>query len=360
MRAFLPEARHHLKIVISRTPSNTWLMNNLKHRQCAWLKLLLPAYIIAAMISASASAGTWSFVVAGDGRTDPNSLFTSPDPTGINTRAFTNLLCAINQSSPRPEFMLFTGDLINGADPRIHDSVAQQLEAWKGLVSKWTPNLMVLPVRGNHETDGDTDGKAWLTAFRSDLDRNGLAYFPGEEGFSYCYFPPQHSNVVVIALDQYQPAHVHRVNLVALENALKRAKARHVDHIFVFAHEMAFTCAGHPDGENMAAFPKERDRFLELLESYGCKYFFAGHDHTYDWMVIRHSHWPTDYALNQIVAGTAGATFYPDLGYYGDHHGYVLERKEHQQSTCGYLLVTVDDSAKTNRVSVTFKAIQLK
>jgi hypothetical protein len=360
VRAFLSETQHHSEIAFAKILSTIWLMNRSKQSQSAWLKQRLPACIIAAMITVSASAGTWSFVVAGDGRTDPNSLFTSPDPTGINTKVFTNLLCAVSQSSPRPEFMLFTGDLVNGADPRVHDSVAQQLEAWKSLVSTWTPNLMVLPVRGNHETDGDADGKAWLAAFRSDLDSIGVAYFPGEEGFSYCYFPPQHSNAVVIALDQYQLAHVHRVNLDALEDALKNAKARHVGHIFVFAHEMAFTCAGHPDGENMAAFPKERDRFLELLERYGCEYFLAGHDHTYDWMVIRHPLWPTNYALNQIVAGTAGATFYPDLGYYGDHHGYLLKRKEHRQYAYGYLLVTIDDSAKTNSVTVTFKAIDSK
>ena len=70
----------------------------------------------------------------------------------------------------------------------------------------------------------------------------------------------------------------------------------------------------------MAAYPDERDKFVNLLQKYGCR-FFAGHDHTYDWMAIRHPNWPTNYVLNQIVCGTAGAPFYGDEGYFGNHHG---------------------------------------
>jgi hypothetical protein len=142
---------------------------------------------------------------------------------------------------------------------------------------------------------------------------------------------------------------------VGLENVLKQAKANNASHIFVFAHEMAFTCASHPDSENMAAFPTERDKFLELLESYGCEYFFAGHDHTYDWMAIKHQNWPANYVLNQIVAGTAGAPFYADKTYVGDHHGYDLTRLDHKQNTYGYLLVTVND--KDMKVIVTFETV---
>jgi len=102
------------------------------------------------------------------------------------------------------------------------------------------------------------------------------------------------------------------VNLVELENALKKAQASHAAHIFVFAHEMAFTCTNHGDDDNMAKYPEERDKFVDLLQSYGCEYFFAGHDHAYDWMSIKHTKWPAGYVLNQIVAGTAGAPFYED------------------------------------------------
>ena len=95
-------------------------------------------------------------------------------------------------------------------------------------------------------------------------------------------------------------------------------------------------------------------KFLELLEMYGVRYFFAGHDHTYDWMVIKHTKWNPNYALNQIVAGTSGAPFYADKGYFGDHGTYELVRKEHKDNTYGYLLVEVDDNSN---VTVTFKTV---
>jgi len=311
--------------------------------------------LLASMLASSslAHADTWSFVVAGDGRTNIKQLF--PDPTGINTPVLKKLLQAVVPK--KPEFMLFTGDLVIGENARVTANIAKQFQSWKNLVKEIAPDLTVLPIRGNHETYGDRDGKYWLAAFKPILDRNNVSYLPGEEGFSYFYIAPHHPEVVVIALDQFMPTNNHRVNLVGLQNALQRAKTNHASHIFVVAHEMAFTCTSHPDNDNMAAFPAERNKFLSLLKDYGCEYFFAGNDHTYDWMAIKHSDWPTNYVLNQIVAGTAGAPFYPDKGYFGDHDGYSLTRLDHKQNTYGYLLVVVNDSASNKKVTVTFESV---
>jgi len=125
--------------------------------------------------------------------------------------------------------------------------------------------------------------------------------------------------------------------------------------IFVFAHEMAFTCALHGDKESMAKFKADRHAFLGLLEMYGVRFFFAGHDHTYDWKEIKSSKWPANYSLNQIVAGTAGAPFYKNKGYYGDHGGYDLVRKDRKDTPMGNILADVDDK---EAVKVSFKEIQ--
>jgi hypothetical protein len=311
----------------------------------------LAAALLLSLSATAASADPWSFAVAGDDRTDLKAL--SPDPTGINTKVLKKLLHAIDEQKPR--FMLFTGDLVVGENPRTAAKLAEQFSYWTNIVQTETPNLTVLPVRGNHEIHGDPDGKHWLAAFKPGLDSNNVAYFPGEEGFSYTWSPPGHPEIVIIALDQF--IHTHHVNLVELENALKKAQAGHAAHIFVFAHEMAFTCTNHGDSDNMAAFPDERDKFVDLLQSYGCEYFFAGHDHAYDWMSIKHTKWPAGYVLNQIVAGTAGAPFYEDKKYYGDHHGYDLTRLDHKQDTHGYLLVTVDDGPDNKKVTVTFETV---
>jgi hypothetical protein len=299
------------------------------------------------------STAAWSFVVAGDDRTDMKQPY--PDPTGINTQVLKSVLKAIVQKQPR--FMLFTGDLVCGENPAVKAKIAEQFSAWTNLVSEEAPHLTVLPVRGNHEMYGDPDGNQWLAAFKPGLDANNVTYLSGEEGFSYSYSPPDHPEIVVIALDQFMPANLHRVNLVELENALKQARANHASHIFVFAHEMAFTCSSHPDSDNMAAFPVERNQFIELLERYGCEYFFAGHDHAYDWMAIKHPGWPPNYVLNQIVAGTAGAPYYADKTYFGDHQDYDLTRLDHKQYTHGYLLVVVNDHTDDKHVTVTFETV---
>ena len=76
-------------------------------------------------------------------------------------------------------------------------------------------------------------------------------------------------------------------------------------------------------------------------------------------MEIRNWRWPSDYALNQIVAGTAGAPFYPDKTYFGAHDGYELVRLDHLQNTYGYLLVTVNDAPKADEKAVSVKFVPL-
>jgi 3',5'-cyclic AMP phosphodiesterase CpdA len=320
-------------------------------------RTFLMGFSLSALVATSTSlfAESWSFAVAGDDRTDIRQI--SVDPTGIHTEMLKKLLQAIVQQ--KPQFLLFTGDLVYGDSIRIATRIDGQFSAWKSLVKSEAPNLAILPVRGNHEINGDPNGIAWLAAFKPGLDANKVVYFPDQKGFSYTYSPPGHPETVIIALDQFMPATLHRVDLPSLEQALKQAKANGAKHIFVFAHEMAFTCGCHPDADNMAAFPIDRDKFLELLRTYGCEYFFAGHDHLYDWMEIKNWRWPADYALNQIVAGTAGAPFYPDKTYFGNHDGYDLTRIEHKQNTYGYLLVTINDEAKAGDkpVTVTFEAV---
>jgi len=303
-------------------------------------------------------ASSWSFAVAGDDRTNVHPKVGAPDPTGIDRPVVKKLLRDVKRS--RPDFLLFTGDLVCGENTKVTTKVADQLSAWTNLITTLAPHLAVYPVRGNHETYGDTNGVSWRNIIQPGLDAKNVTYLPGEAGFSYFFAAPGHPEVLVIALDQFIPGQVHRVNLDALENVLQQAATNQVKHVFIFSHEMAFTCTSHPDAENMAAFPDQRDQFVNLLERYGVEYFFAGHDHAYDWMAITHPHWPTNFVLNQIVAGTAGAPFYPDQTYFGNHHGYTLVRLDHKQNTYGYLLVKIDDHAgdPAKSVTVAFKTVK--
>lgn len=304
------------------------------------------ATLIVASLAVATFADKWCFVVAGDGRTNDQT----PDASGINLPVMNKLVSAMNAEHPR--FLLWTGDLIHGVYGKITAPVDQQLATWKQTIAG-LPGVAIYPVRGNHETYGDADGKIWLKSIKPLIDANKVGYFKGEEGYSYSFAPKNDPKLAVIAVDQF--IREHRVNLPELEKALKKSKAAGAKNIFVFAHEMAFTCDNHGDNDNMSKFRADRDAFLELLEMYGVRYFFAGHDHAYDWMEIKSPKWSRGYTLNQIVAGTAGAPFYQDKGYYGDHTGYELNRLQHKDSTYGYLLVEVDDNEK---VTVTFKTVE--
>jgi 3',5'-cyclic AMP phosphodiesterase CpdA len=322
------------------------------------MKKCLLLIVVWLMPGAAAFASSWSFAVAGDDRTNVHPKVGAPDQTGINRQVAKMLLRDIKRA--KPEFLLFTGDLVCGENTNIPTKIVDQFCAWTNLAAMTVPRLAVYPIRGNHETYGDATGACWLKIFKPGLDAKNVSYLPGEEGFSYSFPAPGHPETLLIALDQFMPGRVHRVNLGALENVLKQATTNHVKHIFVFSHEMAFTCTSHPDSENMAAFPVERDQFVQLLERFGVEYFFAGHDHAYDWMAITHPQWPTNYVLNQIVAGTAGAPFYPDQTYFGNHHGYKLTRLDHKQNTYGYLLVRIEDDTDdpAKAVTVTFKSVR--
>ena len=315
---------------------------------------LLGALVLLLILSTS-HAATWSFAVAGDDRTDVRA--TQVDPSGIHTEILAKLMQML--SAAKPAFLLFTGDLVYGDNLRIPDKIAEQLAAWKAIVAAKAPSLTVLPVRGNHETLGDPEGTAWVAAFEPGLTSNNVSWFAGQKGFSYLWSPPSHPGTAVIALDQYNPAATHKVDLAGLEQALKEADRRGVKHLFAFTHEEAFTAGCHTDAENMAAHPVERDRLLELLREHGCRHLFVGHDHFYDWMEIGNWRWPKDYTLNQIVAGTAGAPFYPDRTYFGNHDGYDLTRLQHLQNTYGHLLVTVNDDPKPGAESVTVSFVPL-
>jgi Calcineurin-like phosphoesterase len=311
--------------------------------------------IIFLMSLGRVDAGSWSFAVAGDDRADIRASVV--DPSGINSTLLAKLMQSI--SAAKPTFLLFTGDLVYGDSMRIPRKISDQFFEWKKIVAANAPGMLVLPVRGNHETLGDTEGTAWLAAFEPEITAQKVSYFPGQRGFSYSYIVPGHPGTAVIALDQNNPAALHKVDLEGLESSLKELKAKGVKNIFLFAHEEAFTTGCHSDAENMAAHPTERDKFLELLQNYGCQYFFVGHDHFYDWMEIHNWRWPKEYVLNQIVAGTAGAPFYPDKTYYGNHDGYDLLRLDHKQNTYGYLWVTVIDDPKPGEKGVTVNFVPL-
>ena len=308
----------------------------------------------------AARADTWRFVVMGDDRVDVKDANADNIKTGIHEKVLKPLLDAA--AAEKPEFVLFTGDLVSGVAGKVTTPFDQQLIAWQGLVAG--RGLSFLPVRGNHETiagagnDALSIWKTWFTAFPD--KPTGINFFPGEECLSYSYTAAKDPTVAVIGLDQYSTP--HHVNLDKLKERIESLEKSGVKTMFVFAHEMAFTCGSHPDADNMASDKKSRDDFMDLLQQHNIRFFFAGHDHMFDWMLIHKKTWPAGAEVHQIVGGTSGAPFYPDGGYTGDKD-FELTRIAHKDfqdgrpgSNYGYVVVEIKDG---EIASVNFRQVDV-
>lgn len=285
-------------------------------------------------LALGAFSDQWSFVVAGDGRSDPGRN-RPEDRDGINTKITREIAEAVIRENAH--FLLWTGDTVLGSkDPKVYES---QLMAWRGIMEPlYRAGIGVLPVRGNHEARSANSAAIWNRVFSGPfaLPQNGPA---GEQNLTFFHVD---GPVLVLGLDNYSSPK-SGVNLPWLTGVLR-------DHrkpfIFAFCHEMAFMAGNHTD--NLEADVSKRDELMGQLLDAGSRCFFAGHDHFYDHIVMSK---PGQPEMHQFVAGTAGAPFYPDKGYKGNKTFWNTQRIWHLSGTYGYLLVEIEGKNAT----VTFK-----
>src|SRR5450432_715196 len=106
--------------------------------------------VLALVIASFASADDYRFVVAGDGRSDPNSKPPRPeDKDGVNTLITSEIADAV--VSEKPAFLLWTGDLVLG-DKTNGITHEKQLRRWLSCMEPvYKHKIKVLACRGNHE-----------------------------------------------------------------------------------------------------------------------------------------------------------------------------------------------------------------
>lgn len=255
-----------------------------------------------------------------------------------------------------PELVLVGGDLVNGwlrtFGKEYSEQYAQWLDAMKPV---YNAGIKVYPVRGNHDDGPERLAlpplparleppldyaekllKAYTGAFQN------FDYIPenGPEGHKRLTYSFTNKNAFFIALDVYKGGQ-HQVALDWIERQLAANKQ---PHVFVYAHEPAFEVK-HKD--NLAFYPKERDRFWDMLGRAGCRVYFCGHDHIYNRALVLDS---AGNEIRQIIAGTGGGTHRQWDGVYKNPK---VKNEAHFQNLYGYILATVDD----NGVTLEWKAI---
>lgn len=279
------------------------------------------------------------FIVTGDDRWNTSAPRAGLDENGVNVTGFGRVIKAI--LTEKPDAFVVNGDLIGGGSTDAEES--SQLETWFKVAQPiYDAGIKVLTMRGNHEMHCPDPFGVWRKAM-SGAHANPGAGPVGEEGLTYAYTI---KNVLFIALDQFK-SQEPVVNQTWLDTILK---APHPQHVFAFAHKMAFFSGNHTDGM-WDALP-QRDTFMKSLKEAGAKTVFFGHDHLYDHLSAKLPDWGDDQAIHQFVIGTAGAPFVKGKTLTTKDHDWTLNRIAHVEKELGYCVVDVDGP----KVTIVYKS----
>ena len=291
------------------------------------------AFALAAIASFS-QAQSWKFIVTGDDRSGNHR---PEDHNGVNTVILGELSKAM--IAEKPKFVLFSGDLING--PKTDEEMESQLATWlETMKPVYDAGIKVYNIRGNHEMHVPHPDAVWQKMFVGPyaLPTNGPK---GEDEMSYTV---SYKNTLIIGLDEFQAKNDEaHINQAWLDQTLAKKKAQ---HIFVFAHKMAFRSGNHDDG--MELDPVARDKFVNSLINAGERVAFFGHDHLYDHRSLTNLDGKT---IEQFVIGTAGAPLVHGNEDPGNNNGWKVQKVKHIEDQYGYAVVEIDGP----KVTITYK-----
>jgi hypothetical protein len=242
--------------------------------------------------SSTAPQETFRFVVLGDSRGNDSS-----EP--VNTAILGNLSSQIAALDPKPDLILFLGDL-------VFSGGLSQLNQWNSIIAPITnADIPVYPTMGNHELDiGLASGQE---AYRDNFELPTNGPF----GYDELAYSVEHKNALFVCLDSYYfdgqtffSNQITNTQLAWLNNLLGNTTKKFK---FIFTHSPAYPVDGHI-GSSLDSNQAQRDAFWNILDDRQATIFFAGHEHLY-------SRWGISSAVNsswnnnvlQIIAGGAGA-----------------------------------------------------
>jgi len=280
------------------------------------MKFFWTLFLCAIFFSLSFSEAGWKFIVSGDTRSNGES-------NGVNTVILSELATEIVGRGA--EFVIFTGDLVNGYVNRT--ALQSQFTTWRDTMKPvYDANIEVYVVRGNHDVGSPAGVSAWNNIF-GELPDNGPL---GEVNLTYSV---RCKNALIIGLDQY--INSNRVNQTWLDAQLG---ANSSAHVFVFGHEPAFKVE-HWDC--LDEYPADRDAFWFSIERGGGRVYFCGHDHLYNHARVDNDGEPNN-DIHQYVVGTGGAPLRSWSGSYDGVNDYYEVANINNVEQYGYVLVEID------------------
>jgi hypothetical protein len=198
------------------------------------------------LVSVPPGASAFTFAVMGDDR-DDRLVYTEVETTLMN-------------SSPLPQFVFNTGDLV--ADGGSGIEWFQFHEDSKII----TDHVPLYPTVGNHDVGDDMEQTTYLHQF--DPPANQL------------YYSFWHDHSLFIVLDANIPGQKEQITgdqLAWLQQTLDQNSAQ-AEHLFVFVHQPLFPVAEH---KTDSMKPEDVAVLHPLFVSHHVDAVFSGHEHIY-------------------------------------------------------------------------------
>lgn len=308
-----------------------------------FLSLLLPdaAYSPAdAECAAARQYAPWQFAVISDTQNNSRENF---NKLCINEEILK--LIADDIAGIKPDFVLVSGDLVNGWLRNGGTTYATQYAGWKrSMKPVFKHGIKVYAVRGNHDSGPELlalpplpkrlrPKPASIARLKKEFKKASIRkYTPlngskKERGLTYSFF---HKNTRIIGLDQYSSGQ-HKINQRWLNRQLAKKKGT---HLFLFGHEPAF---GTDYNDNLSFYPGKRDLLWNSIGESGGRVYFCGHDHFYNRSLIQDNH---GNPIWQIIGGTGGGKLQDWSGTYKEEEKILCEY--HNSDRYGYMLVTIE------------------
>ncbi len=266
--------------------------------------------LAAALLWGVPQAEAYRFVVYAD---SPGTNAQWPNKT-FNEDVLGYINAQITQLQPKPDFVLFLGDLVtNAAYPQGNSS----LQGWKTFMRN-TLKVDGVPIKlyvvpGNRDLYGPQGWpaepslqKVYQEVF-SDMPSNGP---PGYDKLAYWFeFGEGPEKSFFIALDAFGfksngttvtnwDNGLDQVQLDWLNNQAQAHQST-ANHKFAFSHGPAFSAGNYP------VDPSVKQSMWQILENTAFDFFFGGHEHLYS---RGNSPDPTHHKVFQVINGSAGAS----------------------------------------------------
>lgn len=223
---------------------------------------------------------------------------------GINSSVVNKIMKQISQLTPKPDFFVIPGDLIDGN--KSYSKTKGQLAFLKETLSKYFPIQNFYVGMGNHEASAGMRGEQAVREVFSEFHAN---FMKGYYGTVY-YFDYGDSRFFMLNDD-----HPGKIGIVP-DNQLAWVKAhlkKSSKHNFFFFHQPAFPSG--ISGLFMDAY--QRDKLWKVIDSSNRPMVFSGHEHNY---ARRH----IDSKYNEVVNGKSfkftKRIYQLTVGGLGGHH----------------------------------------